>query len=131
MEWAGTKISAQEVTGLNFTTETIDYRAGDDQTFIKQKVPGLKSFENISIKKGMFKDDLDFYEWFTDVQANPERRETITIQLLDETHAPVMVWTVENAYPIKLSGPTLNGENNALAIETLELAHEGITLETA
>ncbi len=129
IEWGGTQISAQEVTGLSLSTELIEYRAGDDPTFIKQKIPGLKSFDNINVKKGMFRGDTEFYEWYTDVQSNPQRRENIVINLLDEEHNPVMSWTIVNAYPIKISGPDLNAENNAVAIESLELAHEGITLE--
>lgn len=129
IEWAGTQISAQEVTGLSLSTELIEYRAGDDPTFIKQKIPGLKSFDNINVKKGMFRGDTEFYEWYTDVQSNPQRRENIVINLLDEEHNPVMSWTIVNAYPIKISGPDLNAENNAVAIESLELAHEGITME--
>jgi phage tail-like protein len=125
------EIGFQEVTGLKLTTEFIEYRPGNDPTFIKQRVPGLKKFENITLKKAVFKGDTALYDWYIDVQANPERRQDLTIQLLDEQGAPLMTWTVTKAFPISISGPDLNGESNELAVESLELAHEGITMESA
>ncbi len=122
------QVSFQEVTGLKMTTEHIEYRGGDDPTFIKQKIPGMKKFENLTLKKGVFQDDLALYDWFKDVQTNPERRDTVTISLLDEEGNPVLTWTVINAFPVSYSGPDLNAEGNELAIEQVELAHEGIEM---
>lgn len=125
----GGEMGFQEVSGLKLSTEFIEYRAGNDPTYIKQRIPGMKSFENITLKKGMFKDDTALYDWYADVQANVERREDITISLLDEEGTPLMTWTIVNCFPISITFPDLNGEANEIGIEELEIAHEGITLE--
>jgi len=125
VDMGDTDIGFQEVTGLEMETEFIEYRAGDDPTFIKQKIPGLKKHGNITLKKGVYAGDSSFWEWFKDVQTNPERREEVVIQLLDEEENPVVTWTVNNAFPVKVSGPDLKSDANEIAIESIELAHEG------
>jgi phage tail-like protein len=127
VEWGGNEIGFQEVTGLTMETQFIEYRAGNDPTFLTQKIPGLKKHGTITLKKGLYHGDNAFWEWWSDVQANPDRRETITITLLDEEASPVFVWTVNNAFPVKVSAPDLKSDANEVAIESIELAHEGIT----
>ena len=122
----GGVISCTEVSGLKNTTDTIDYRPGDDPTWIKQKIPGMKSFENVTIKKGVFSGDSRMYDWWSDVQANPERREDMIVSLLDEEENPIFVWTITNVWPVSIAGADLSADGNEIAIETLELAHEGI-----
>ncbi len=129
VEWAGNDVGFQEVTGLSLETQFIEYRAGNDSTFFTQKVPGLKKNSNITLKKGLFHGDNAFWDWFQDVQTNPERRETVTISLLDEEGNPVFVWTIVNAFPVKVSAPDLKSDANEIAVESIELAHEGITQE--
>ncbi len=129
VEWAGNDIGFQEVTGLSMETQFIEYRAGNDPTFITQKIPGLKKHGTITLKKGLFHHDNAFWDWFHDVQTNPERRETVTITLMDEEANPVFVWTVANAFPTKVSAPDLKSDANEVAVETIELAFEGITQE--
>lgn len=124
----GGEVGFQEVSGLKLSTELIEYRAGNDPTYIKQRIPGLKNFDNITLKKGMFKGDTALYDWFSDVQTNVERREDITISLLDEEGTPIMTWTVTRCFPVTVTFPDLSGEANEIAIEELEIAHEGITL---
>ena len=129
VEWAGNDIGFQEVTGLAMETQFIEYRAGNDPTFLTQKIPGLKKHGTITLKKGLFHHDNAFWDWFSDVQTNPERRETVTITLMDEEANPVFVWTVANAFPTKVSAPDLKSDANEVAVESIELAFEGITQE--
>lgn len=129
VEWGGNDIGFQEVSGLSMETQFIEYRAGNDPTFLTQKLPGLKKNGNITLKKGMFAHDNIFWDWWTDVQTNKDRRETLTITLMDEEGSPVFVWTVTNAFPIKISAPDLKSDANEVAIESVELAHEGIVQE--
>ena len=124
-----TDIGFQEVTGLEMETEFIEYRPGDDNTYVMQKIPGLKKHGTITLKKGVYAGDLSFWDWFKDVQTNPERREEVQIQLLDEEDSPVVVWTINNAFPVKVSGPDLKSDANEIAIESIELAHEGFEVE--
>src|SRR6478736_1259403 len=129
VEWAGNDIGFQEVSGLSMETQFIEYRAGNDNTFLTQKIPGLKKNGNITLKKGIFHGDNAFWDWFHDVQTNKDRRETVTITLLDEEGSPVFVWTLSNAFPVKFTAPDLKSDANEVAIESIELAFEGITQE--
>jgi phage tail-like protein len=129
VEWAGNDIGFQEISGLSMETQFIEYRAGNDPTFLAQKIPGLKKNGNITLKKGLFAHDNAFWDWFHDVQTNTARRETVTITLLDEEGNPVFVWTVTNAFPVKVTAPDLKADANEVAVESIELCHEGIIQE--
>ena len=91
-------------------------------------MPGQVRYSNIILKRGITKGDNDFYNWISTIKLNTVERRDISIALLNEAHEPVMVWRVKNAFPIRLIGPELNASANEIAIETLELAHEGITI---
>ena len=128
LEGANFTYGFQEVTGLEISYDPIDYRSGDDPTYITQKIPGLKKFSNITLKKGVFEDDDAFYDWITDTLANPERREDLVCNLLNEEGSVMKSWTIINAFPIKYQGPDLNSTASEIAVETLELVHEGIEM---
>ena len=88
----------------------------------------MQKFSNITFKRGTMAGDSDFYKWINATNLNvPERREII-ISLLNESHAPVMTWKAKNAFPIKVQASDLKSDGNEVAIETLELAHEGLSL---
>jgi len=59
---------------------------------------------------------------------NTIKRETVVIQLLDESAKPTMTWTLTNAWPTKITGTDLKSDANEVAVESLELAHEGLTI---
>ena len=119
-----------EVSGLDFESDMLEYRDGADQSYYKQKRPGLKKTANITLKRGMFKGARAFYDWYEEASnrtnLNPK---DVTIKLLDEAHEPVITWTLTNAWAIKFQGTDLKGDANEVAIETLELAHEGMTID--
>ena len=129
VSWGGIDLGFQEVSGLEMETQFIEYRSGNDVDLVTRKIPGLKKHGTITLKKGVFENDTTFYDWFADVQTNTERREDVTISLLNEEHEPIMTWTVRNAFPVKISGPDLKSDANEVALETIELAHEGIEQE--
>lgn len=118
----------QEVSGLDTESEILEYRDGDSPVFSSNRMPGMR--HNVTLKKGVLEGDhTRFYDWFGEIKINVIKRETLTIKLLDETGTPTMVWTVKNAWPVKLSGTDLKSEGNEVAIETLEIAHEGIEIQ--
>jgi phage tail-like protein len=129
VEWGGTKIGFTEVTGLAVTTEKIEYRDGASPEYHKLQMPGMQTFESITLKRGTFAADNEFYDWWNTVSLNTIERRDITISLLNEEHAPVVVWKVKNAWPTKVTATDLNSSSSEAAIETLELAHEGLTME--
>ena len=118
----------QEVSGLDNGTQAIEYRQGDSSKFSTVKMPGIAKFSNVTMKKGIFVNDNNLWKWFEAIKMNTIKREKVTIQLLDEAGSPTMTWTLTNAWPTKITGTDLNSDANEVAVETLELAHEGLSI---
>lgn len=128
VEWGGKRLGFTEVTGLTTEIQPIEYREGSSYEYNVTKMPGMPKFGDISLKRGVFAKDNDFFLWISTVKLNDIERRTLTINLLDETHAPVMTWTIKNAWPSKVEGPSLKSTGNEVAIESITLVHEGITV---
>ena len=128
VKWDSEVMSFQEVSGLDVEAQIIEYRAGDSKKFSTVKMPGIQKFGNITMKKGVYKSDNKFWDWFSQIKMNTIKRVPVTISLLDETGAPTMVWTLENAWPTKITGTDLKSDGNEVAIESIEIAHEGLTI---
>ena len=129
VEWAGAKIGFTEVTGLEVSTEVIEYRDGASPEYHKIKMPGMQKFSNITMKRGTFKGDNDYYNWWNTVALNTIERRDLTISLLNEAHEPVVVWKIKNAWPVKVQSTDLKADGNEVAIETIEIAHEGLVIQ--
>ena len=129
--WNDVQMSFQEVSGLDAQSEEIKYRAGDSKVFSVVKMPGLIKYGNVTMKKGIFKGDNKFWDWFSKIKMNTIERTTVTISLLDEKDAETMVWTLKNAWPIKVTGTDLKAEGNVVAIESIEIVHEGLEIKNA
>jgi phage tail-like protein len=129
VQWGGTKIGFTEVTGLEVTTEKIEYRDGASKEYHKVRMPGMQTFGDLTLKRGVFAGDNEYYDWWNTVALNKVERRDITISLLNESHEPVVVWKVKNAWPTKVTSTDLNASGNETAIETLVLTHEGLTME--
>ena len=129
VEWGGARIGFTEVTGLTLETEVIEYREGNSPEYNKIKMPGLRKFGNITMKRGTFAGDNDYFKWFNTVKMNTIERRDITISLLNESHDPVVVWKVKSAWPVKIQSPDLKSDANESAIESIEVAHEGFVID--
>lgn len=129
VDWAGAKISFTEVTGLVMEREKIEYRHSDSKNFSKIAMPGLLKLSNITFKRGKFEGDFDFNLWFDEV-ANDRSgvRRDVVIRLLNEKHQPVAAWSATRCFPVKVTAPDLKSDANEAAIESLEIAHEGLKL---
>ncbi len=121
-------MSFQEVSGLDVQSEEIKYRHGNSPVFSVIKMPGMKKFGNITMKKGVFKGDNKFWDWLNQIKLNTIKRVPVTISLLDEAGKDTMVWTLTNAWPTKISSTDLKSEGNEVAIESIEIVHEGLTI---
>ncbi|SEQ95725.1 conserved hypothetical phage tail region protein [Nitrosomonas sp. Nm51] len=128
VKWDSQVMSFQEVSGLDIQSEEIKYRHGDSPEFAVIKMPGMKKVGNVTMKKGVFKGDNKFWDWFTQIKMNTIKRLPVTISLLDEGGNATMVWTLTNAWPSKITGTDLKSEGNEVAIETIEIVHEGLTI---
>lgn len=128
VQWGGERVGFTEVTGLDMQIEPIEYREGSSPEYSKIKMPGMPKFSNITLKRGSMNGDSDFYKWINTTSLNTVERRDIVISLLNETHEPVISWKAKNAFAIKVQASDLKADGNEVAIETLELAHEGLNV---
>jgi len=129
VEWGGTKIGFTEVSGLDVETEVVEYRHGASPEYAKVKMPGMQKYSNITLKRGTFASDNEYFAWWNTVKLNTIERRDITISLLNEEHEPVVVWKVKNAWPAKVQPTDLKSDGSEVAIESIELAHEGLIVQ--
>lgn len=129
VEWGGTRLGFTEVSGLTVETEAIEYREGNMPEYHKINMPGMQKFGPITMKRGTFPKDNDFYKWWSTVALNTIERRDLTISLLNEKHQPVVVWKVKSAWPTKVQSSDLKGDGNEVAIETIEIRHDGLTIQ--
>ncbi|MEO8699972.1 MAG: phage tail protein [Kofleriaceae bacterium] len=118
-----------EISGLDSENTPIEYREGADAINGPRKLPGVLKHSNVVCKRGIT-GHTALWDWRKEVRdgigAYPPSR-TVTIKLLDERgdrNAPAMTWTLRNAWPMKITGPTLNAKGNDFAVEQLDLVHE-------
>lgn len=124
----GASTSFQEVTGLDTESRPIEYRHGDSPSFYPIKMPGLGKVGNVTMRKGIFVNDTQLWDWFNQIKLNTIARQTVVVNLLDETGAPKMVWTLNNAFPTKVTGTDLKSEGNEVAVESVEIAYETLVI---
>jgi len=129
VDWGDDSGSFTEVSGLDVETEIIEYREGASRSYSKQKIPGMQKYANVVLKRGVMSARNGFFDWWNTVSLNQVERRDVTVSLLNESHEPVMVWKITEAWPTKVTGTDLKADGNEIAIETIELAHEGITIQ--
>jgi phage tail-like protein len=137
VNWGGTRMGFTEVSGLDFETEVIEYRAGNNITYNKQKQPGLTKYSNVTLKRGTTLDFEFFALWRETAKFQESNkikkvfRRDITIALLNEDHKALITWRLENAWPSKIQSTDLKADGNEVAIETMEIVHEGLKIVEA
>lgn len=121
-------VSFQEVDGLDSETQPIEYRHGNSPVFYPIKMPGLGKVGNVTLRKGIFVNDTWFWDWYNEIKLNTIARRTVVISLLDETATPKRTWTLNNAWPTKITGTDLKSEGNEVAVESVEIAYETLVV---
>ncbi len=116
-----------ECSGITMETDPIEYRTGSEDITVR-KLPGLKKFGNITLKRGFTKDKA-LWEWRKKVLDGKTERHSGSITLLNEARQASMRWNFREAWPRKLDGPTFNAKTNEVAIETLEIVVEDVQVE--
>jgi phage tail-like protein len=117
-----------EVEGLGGEIDVVAYREGSDKTNSFRLLPGLVRYPRVVLRRG-FAGDASLFGWWRAVRDGTLDRRSVSIMLLDETRQPVARWNLRRAWPAKWEAPSLNAKASDVAIETLELVHEGIDLE--
>ncbi len=132
VEWGGSQIGFSEVSGLEMTTEVVEYRNGASPNYTITKLPGKHNYNNITLKRGTFQGDNEFFDWWKETKilgGGDNLRRDLVIKLLNAQHEPVVVWSVRNAFPVHLKFSDLKADTSDFAIESLEIAHEGMIIE--
>lgn len=129
VEIDGTSVAAFcEVSGLASETAVIEYRNGSDRSNTVRKLPGLTKYANIVFKRGVTQ-NTELWQWRKAIeQGTPDRRSGVIV-LLDDERNPVRRWRFTEGWITKFEGPDLNAKGNDVAIETIEIAHEGLTID--
>jgi phage tail-like protein len=117
-----------EVSGLTTDTNIIEYREGNEKQGTVRKLPGLIKYNNIVLKRG-WTQDHSLWAWRKNVIDGTTQRQDGVVTLYDESRQPALTWKFRQGWPSKWEGPALNGKTSEVAIETLEIAHEGLELE--
>ena len=106
--------------------EIEEVKEGGLNTFIHQ-LPGRRKANKVTLKNGVGKSD--FVDWFLLTMSEKYVRKPVTITLMDVSHQPIMTWSLEGALPIKWTGPQLKSDSNAVAIQTLDLVCNDVTVK--
>jgi len=117
-----------ECSGLTAEGDAVDYREGTDLASNVRKLMGLRKYTNIVLKRG-YTQDKSLWAWYGNIANGVADRRNVTIVLMNEEHQPVLRWHAENAWINKIEGPTFKASGNEIAMESVELVHEGLTLE--
>lgn len=125
-----TKAGFSECSGLTTDTDAIDYREGSDAQLNVRKLPGLRKYTNIVLKGGFTQDD-SLWKWRKDIINGKVERKSGTISLRDEQQKTVLRWKFREGWISKWEGPGLNAKTSDVAIESLEIVHEGLEMEVA
>jgi phage tail-like protein len=123
-----TNVAFQEVSGMDAENQIIEYRKSNSTEFSTEKMPGIVKYGNVTMKRGIFVNNNAFWKWHTEIQMNTIKRRTVLIKLLDEAGEITMEWTLKNAWPTKITSTDLKSDGNEVAVDTLEIAHAGLTI---
>ena len=91
-------------------------------------MPSMVKYSDVTLKKGVFTEDNEFYNWINGVNLNTYQRSTVVIRLLNQEGNPEMTWELKNAFPIQVTPTDMNSTSSEAAIETIVFAHEGLKI---
>jgi len=119
-----TRAGFRECSGLDTSQDAGEYREGTDPLTVR-KLPGLIKYSNISLKRGIA-DDAELWQWRKTVMDGKVERKNMSIVLMDDAREEKLRWNLKNCWPTKWEGPSLNATSSDVAVESLEIAHEGL-----
>ena len=122
-------VAFQEVSGMDVENQVIEYRKSNSPQFSTEKMPGITKYGNVTMKRGVFANDNSFWNWHNEIKMNLIKRRTVLIKLLDEAGKVTMQWQLDNAWPTKITSTDLKSDGNEVAVDTIEIAHEMLTIK--
>ncbi|MCP5108700.1 MAG: phage tail protein [bacterium] len=123
-----TRAGFSECTIPDSTQDPIEYREGNE-VFTVRKIPGLNKYGNLTLKWGITDSSQELYDWRKQVEdcKMADARRNVAVVLLDDEGSAKARWEFLMAWPTKYDAPDLNATGNDIGVETLEIAHEGMT----
>ncbi len=119
-----------EVSGLQVEMQVTDYEEGGENNFV-HRLPGRLKVSNVTLKRGLVKSN-EFLLWcMRAALEKPMDRRNVSVVLFDQSAKMVIRWNFLNEFPVKWVGPQFPADSTTMAIESIELAHEGLTVETS
>jgi phage tail-like protein len=118
----------EECSGLSSQTDVIEYREGGDRTRSARKIPGLTRWSPIVLRRGV-STHRELWQWRRAIVDGQLDRRAGAIVLLGHDRSEVARWVFREGWPSKWEGPHLRARSSEVAIETLEIVHEGLELE--
>ncbi len=113
----------QDVSGITAEMSIEELIEGGENRFV-HKLPLRAKYANLVLKRAMLTDS-GLIQWFKDAIENFEfSTSDVIVKLLDSEHEPIVSWTFINAWPVKWTVSDLKATENAIAIDTIELAYQ-------
>jgi phage tail-like protein len=122
-------VQFQEVSGLDIQSGETQYRKGNNPVFSVIKMPGMIKNGNVTMKKGWVANGKKLNDCLDQLKKNTTKRKDITVELLDEQGKVSMAWTLKNAWVTKTTGIDVKNTGTEMTIETIDIAHEGISVK--
>jgi len=119
-----------EVSGLTAEDDAIDYRDETAPQSNERKLTGLRKYTNITLKRG-YTQDQSLWNWYRNTTNGQSDRRKVTITLMNEAWQPIKRWHCNNAWVTKIEGPRFKASGNEVNVESVEITHEGLTIESA
>lgn len=122
------EIAFSEISGIAVDGDVVEYREGNERFNSVRKLSGLRKYGNFTMRRGYTPDDR-LWQWYARIANGAAERYNGSIVLLNEARKPVMRWNFVNAWINKIDGPMLKAAGNEIAIEAMDVVHEGLTME--
>lgn len=124
-----TRAGFKDCSGLDTSQDAGTYREGTDKYLVQRKLPGLVSYSDVTLTRGVTS-DRKLWDWKQKATDGTVERHDISITLLDDTGQPKITWNLFECWPTKWTGPSLDATADEIAIETLELTYERMALDS-
>jgi len=127
VKWDNTIMLFQQLSGLRTEVQPVEDHHGDKPIFNVVGMPGTQKIGNITAKRGVFKSDNEGRAWLNEMTRSTPKPVPVTISLLDEQGSAILVWALANAWPANITFADPKADGNEIAVDTLEIAHQGLT----
>jgi phage tail-like protein len=128
VDWDGTKISFMEMTCLDDKGEVIDFHNIESEDYSKIKMPGIRKFTNITLKRGKIEGDKKFEDWLAGIKNDKDKKRKLVFEIFNEKNELIFTLKVRRAFPVKITAPDLKSEGNEVDIESIEISHGGLRI---